>query len=106
MTAEPALIPGGMPPLDWLDGSLSVTGRRWLAQACDERTALAVAQSHGLPELAARILVARGIGLDTVEAHMAPTLRGFLPDPSSLLDMEKATERIAKAVMTGERITS
>ena len=95
MTAEPAIAPGGPAPLDWLDGSLSITGRRWLAQPCDERMALAVAQSHGLPELAARILVGRGIGLDTVEAHMAPTLRGFLPDPSSLLDMEKAAERIA-----------
>ena len=56
MTAEPAITPsgsvsggsasGGPAPLDWLDGSLSVTGRRWLAQPCDERTALAVAQSH------------------------------------------------------------
>ncbi|MDB5394618.1 MAG: recJ [Rhodospirillales bacterium] len=66
--------------------------------------ALAVAQSHNLPELAARILVGRGINLDTVEAHMAPTLRGFLPDPSALLDMDRAAERIAQAVMTGERI--
>jgi single-stranded-DNA-specific exonuclease len=63
-----------------------------------------VAQSHGLPDLAARILVGRGIGLDAVESYMAPTLRSFLPDPSSLLDMEKAAERIAKAVMAGERI--
>ncbi len=104
MTAAPAITAGGPAPLDWLDGSLSVTGRRWLAQPCDERMALAVAQSHGLPELAARILVGRGIGLDTVEAHMAPTLRGFLPDPSALLDMDMAAGRIAKAIMTGERI--
>jgi len=119
VTAEPAITPSGSvsggsvsggsassgpAPLDWLDGGLSVTGRRWLAQPCDERTALAVAQSHGLPDLAARILVGRGIGLDAVESYMAPTLRSFLPDPSSLLDMEKAAERIAKAVMAGERI--
>jgi single-stranded-DNA-specific exonuclease len=91
-------------PVDWLYGGLSVTGRRWLAQPCDERIALAVAQSHNLPELAARILVGRGVGLDTVEAHMAPTLRSFLPDPSALLDMDRAAERVARAIMTGERI--
>ena len=72
------------PLVDWLGGGLSVTGRRWIAQPCDERMALAIAQAHGLPELAARILAGRGIGLDAVEAHLAPTLRNFLPDPSAL----------------------
>jgi single-stranded-DNA-specific exonuclease len=66
--------------------------------------ATAIAQAHGLPDLAARILAGRGIGLDAVEAHMNPTLRGFLPDPSALRDMDAAAARIAQAVMTGERI--
>ena len=104
MTALPASVADSAPQVDWLYGGLSVTGRRWLAQPCDERMALAVAQSHQLPEVAARILVGRGIGLETVEAHMAPTLRGFLPDPSTLLDMGRAADRIAQAVMAGERI--
>ncbi len=104
MAAESLSTANSAPPVDWLYGGVSVTGRRWLAQACDERMALAVAQSHNMPELAARILVGRGVDLDTVEAHMAPTLRGFLPDPSSLLDMDRAAERIAQAVMAGERI--
>ncbi len=81
-----------------------MTGRRWLTQPCDDRMALAVAQSHNLPDLAARILVGRGINLETVEAHLAPTLRAFLPDPSALRDMDKAADRIAQAVMTGDRI--
>ncbi len=107
MTADVAPtqpIPAGTPPVDWLYGGISVTGRRWLAQPCDERMALAVSQSHGLPDVAARILVGRGIDLDTVEAHMAPTLRAFLPDPSALRDMDTAAARIAQAVMTGEQI--
>jgi single-stranded-DNA-specific exonuclease len=104
VTAAPATTANSALPVDWLGGALSVTGRRWLAQPCNERMALAVAQSHSLPELAARILVGRGVDLDTVEAHMAPTLRGFLPDPSALLDMDRAAERIAKAIMAGERI--
>lgn len=89
---------------DWLGGGVSVTGRRWVTEPCDERMALALAQAHGLPELAARILVRRGIGLDGVESYLSPTLRGLLPDPSELRDMDKAAERLARAVMSGERI--
>ncbi len=91
-------------PVDWLDGGLSITGRRWLAQPCDDRIALAIAQSHGLPELASRILAARGIALGEVEAYMSPTLRGFLPDPAALRDMDKGSTRLARAVMDGETI--
>ncbi len=92
------------PPVDWLAGGVSVTGRRWLAQPCDERAALAVAQVHALPEIAARILVGRGIALDSVASHLSPTLRDLLPDPGELRDMEKGAARIADAVMAGERI--
>jgi len=103
VTAAAAAL-SGPPAIDWLDGGVSVTGRRWLSQPADDRMALAVAQAHGLPDLAARILVSRGIGLDTVEAHLAPTLRNYLPDPSELRDMDKAADRMARAVMDGERI--
>jgi single-stranded-DNA-specific exonuclease len=99
-----ALLPGALSPGDWLGGALSLTGRRWLTRPCDDRLALAIAQAHGLPDLAARILAGRGIGFDAVAAHLAPTLRDFLPDPSALRDMDKAAARLAGAVMTGERI--
>ena len=103
MTPERATVPTA-PPVDWLGGALSVTGRRWLASPCDERIALAIAQAHGLPELAARLLAGRGIALDGVAAHLAPTLRDLMPDPSALRDMDKAAERIARAIVGGERI--
>ncbi len=92
------------PSVDWLDGGISVTGRRWLARPCDDRMAVAIAQAHGLPELAARILAGRGVRIDAVEAHLAPTLRNFLPDPAALRDMDTASARIARAVTEGERI--
>jgi single-stranded-DNA-specific exonuclease len=82
----------------------SATARRWIATPVDSRTALAIAQSHGLPDLVARVLAGRGVGLDTVEAVLDPTLRRFLPDPSRLKDMDVAAARIAQAVMQNERI--
>ncbi len=56
MTPEPVQTATKTTPVDWLYGGLSFTVRLLLAQPVDERIALAVAQSHNLPELAARIL--------------------------------------------------
>lgn len=82
----------------------SLAGRRWLARPADERQALALAQSCGLPELVGRVMAGRGITLDTVDAFLAPTLRELLPDPSHLKDMDIAAARMAAAIINGERV--
>ena len=82
----------------------SLLGRRWqLRPACD-RTVIALAQRHDLPEPLARVLAARGIDCDDASAFLAPTLRALLPDPLRLRDMEAAAARLAAAVQTGERV--
>src|SRR5690606_28288565 len=40
-----------------------------------------------------------------LERHRNPTLRGFLPDPSGFNDMDAAADRIAQAVLSGEKVT-
>ncbi|MBM3516897.1 MAG: single-stranded-DNA-specific exonuclease RecJ [Alphaproteobacteria bacterium] len=82
----------------------SVTGRRWVAPAYDERLALALAQRLGLPEFVARFLAARGVALEDAAAFLDPTLRHSLPDPSSLQDMDRAAARLAEAITTGEAV--
>lgn len=82
----------------------SAKGARWIARAADDRLALALSQRHALPEIVARVLAARGVGLDDAPAFLNPTLRALLPDPSVLRDMDRAAERIARAVTAGEGI--
>lgn len=82
----------------------SASGRRWTAAAADERTALALAQAHGLPDVVARVLAARGIGPDAAEAFLRPQLRSALPDPSVLRDMDRAAERLAAAIRAREPV--
>ncbi|MGB8274500.1 MAG: single-stranded-DNA-specific exonuclease RecJ [Alphaproteobacteria bacterium] len=82
----------------------SVTGKRWRARLGDDRLALALAQRLDLPEIVARILAARGVGLEDAASFLDPRLRSLLPDPSHLLDMDKATDRIVRAVREGEKI--
>jgi len=82
----------------------SVTGRRWIWRLGEERTGLAIAQRLGVPELVGRLLAARGVAMDDAAAFLEPTLRGLMPDPSVLTDMDAAAARLARAVQAGETV--
>jgi single-stranded-DNA-specific exonuclease len=82
----------------------SLTGRAWVSRLADDRMALAIAQREGLPEIVGRVLAGRGIAPEDVAAYLAPSLKTLLPDPSSLIDMDKAARRIADAIMGNEKV--
>lgn len=82
----------------------SVMGYRWQLRQADERALLAIAQRMGVPEILARVLAGRGVDVEGAEDFLSPTLRNLLPDPSHLLDMDKAARRVADAVCNGETI--
>lgn len=82
----------------------SLTGRQWLLTGGDDRLAASISQRLGLPELLGRVLATRSIELDAVEAFLNPTLRDSLPDPFHLKDMDKAADRLALAIASGETI--
>ena len=98
------MIAAAAPGSDYLDVARSVTGKRWHPRTTDDRQALAIAEANGLPEIVARVLAGRGIGIDRVDNFLNPTLRATLPNPSSLRDMDRACERIVRAINDGERI--
>ncbi|MCP5367421.1 MAG: single-stranded-DNA-specific exonuclease RecJ [Hyphomicrobiales bacterium] len=88
----------------FLDVERSLGGRRWTLRPADDRTALAMAQRLGLPEVVGRVLCARGVGLEQADSFLDPTLRDLLPDPSAFRDMDLAAERLAGAIMQGEQV--
>lgn len=79
----------------------SAKGLVWRERLAPEARGLATAisQRHGLPELAGRVLAARGATLDNTPLFLAPTLKELMPDPSALRDMDKAAARIADAIV-------
>ncbi len=87
--------------MSFLGVEQSLTGRRWVAREGEERVAQAIAQQFELPELVGRLLAARGVTMDTAKDFLNPTLRALLPDPSCLMDMDKAAARLADAVEAG-----
>jgi len=61
---------------------------------------------HGLDnDIVTQLLMTRGVAADEVEKHAKPTMREFLPNPSEFRDMDRAAERIVKAIAAGEKIT-
>lgn len=55
-------------------------------------------------DLVTQLLIARGCPREGLEAHRAPSIRGFMPDPSIFRDMDRAAERIADAIARGENV--
>ncbi|TYC63182.1 single-stranded-DNA-specific exonuclease RecJ [Rhodobacterales bacterium] len=72
--------------------------------ASEARSALTIAQSHGLPDVLARVMAARGVLPEVAPQFLEPSLKSLMPDPSSLVDMDVAVERVADAVEARKRI--
>ncbi|MEH3036573.1 MAG: single-stranded-DNA-specific exonuclease RecJ [Sphingomonas adhaesiva] len=83
-----------------LDIDRSILGQpwRWRALADDQRGGFVP------DDLVTQLLLARGCPRDAIEAHRAPSIRGFMPDPSIFRDMDAAAARLADAVERREQI--
>jgi single-stranded-DNA-specific exonuclease len=91
-------------PPAFLEVENSARGFRWQARLQDQRLAEAISQRFEIPDLVARVLAARGVALDEVEQFLNPTLRGLMPQPSALRDLEKGAQRLAEAIISKEPI--
>lgn len=87
-----------------LGDALSVLGKRWMLRTADERQVTYLCQRFELPEPVARLLVSRGIDDETVPTFLNPSIKGTLPDPFHLKDMDKAIARLQRALETQEKI--
>lgn len=92
------------PDAPFLGVERSVTGKRWQTRLKDERLSRTLAQRFELDEVVARVMAARGILLQDGDKFLNPTLKNMLPDPSHLLDMEAAVDRITRSIHSGETI--
>ncbi len=84
----------------------STLGRAWHARLDDAglSRALSIVQAHGHPDLLARVLAGRGVGVAEAEDHLAPTLRRAMPDPDGIQGMGAAVARLAAALGRAEAV--
>lgn len=80
----------------------SLAGKRWRWRGGNMALGGSATLEH---DIVTQLLLARGVAPGDLERQRAPTLRAFLPDPSVFADMDAAADRMAQAVIAGERIT-
>src|SRR3954468_4927185 len=64
----------------FLNITRSVTGRAWVSRLGDAeaRIAQAITQRSGISEILARIIAARGVGIEQADEYLNPTIRGLM----------------------------
>ncbi|MGE8140988.1 single-stranded-DNA-specific exonuclease RecJ [Novosphingobium sp. NPDC080210] len=80
----------------------SLTGKTWRWRGGNMDLGGAIGLEH---DIAAQLLMSRGVPEDDLERHRNPSLRAFLPDPSLFRDMDVAAERLARAIESQEPVT-
>jgi single-stranded-DNA-specific exonuclease len=85
-----------------IERSLSGKKWRWRGGNMDLSRGGTATVAH---DIVTQLLLARGVAEADLTRNRTPTLRDFLPDPSEFNDMDTAADRLAQAVLSGERIT-
>ncbi len=84
--------------------SRSLSGRHWRQAKVDDRLIASLCRDLDVPDMLARLLVKRGVDPALAHDYLNPSLKSALPDPSTLVDMDKAAARIADAIVSGEKV--
>ncbi|WP_077994536.1 single-stranded-DNA-specific exonuclease RecJ [Bartonella choladocola] len=92
---------------NFLGVTRSAVGRSWTESLDREgvNNARSLSQKFGIAEPLARVLAARSVSEDEVLNYLEPTLKTLTPDPTTFIDMEKATDRILQAINRKEKVT-
>lgn len=78
---------------------------RWRGLAHESGDGPGLDRGFAPDSLIDQLLLSRGCAREALADHRAPTIRGFMPDPSIFRDMDRAAARLADAVQAGEAVT-
>lgn len=84
--------------------SKSISGKYWSAHSYDENFVSELQRYLGIDDFLARIISTRVSSITSAEHFLNPKIKSLLPDPFHLLDMQKAVDRITKAINDNEKI--
>ncbi|MEO0347831.1 MAG: single-stranded-DNA-specific exonuclease RecJ [Pseudomonadota bacterium] len=82
----------------------SVKGIEWQLAPSNERDILMYSQKFNLPPISAQLLASKSLNLDEATNFLQPKIKNLLPDPSILLDLDKAVAIIIKAINEKQKI--
>jgi single-stranded-DNA-specific exonuclease len=79
----------------------SLRGLRWRERTADAHAVQTLSRLFRLPDIAARLLAARGVTPEEAARFLDPKLKDWFPDPSTFADMDLAAEAIEDAIARG-----
>ncbi len=86
------------------ENKVSLKGKLWKLRETNHNYALSVYQKYGVSTLVGELLSQKNINLEDVPRFLEPKIKDHLPDPFTLMDMDKGSERIANAIINKENI--
>ena len=84
--------------------NLSISGRNWVLKKFSEEDLYYIKNNFYLDEITSKLLSIRKINKDEINSFLNPSIKNFLPNPNSLVDMEKSTKRVFSAILKKDKI--
>ena len=86
--------------------TLSASSRIWSENLSklQQNQAIAISQQHGIPEVIGRVLAARNVEVEDIPNFIEPKFKDFMPDPSTITDMDQVCDRVFKAIVSVKRL--
>ena len=83
---------------------LSISGRNWVLKKFSEEDLYFIKNNFYLDEITSKLLSIRKINKEEINSFLNPSIKNFLPNPNSLVDMEKSTKRVFSAILKKDKI--
>lgn len=80
----------------------SLKQSRWVLSDAPMDAVDRLARTHDIPEIIARMLIARGVDVDDIASFLNPTFQQNFPDPFSMVGMEEMASYAASAIQASK----
>ena len=84
--------------------TLSVSGKNWILKKFSQSDISFLKENFFLDEITAKLLSIRNIKKEDISNFLNPSIKNFLPNPNTILDMEKSSLRTVKTIENKEKI--
>ena len=84
--------------------TLSISGKNWIFKKYNQEEISFLKDNFFLDEITSKLLSIRKIKKEDIKSFLNPSIKNFLPNPNTLMDMEKATLRTSKSINKKEKI--
>ena len=84
--------------------SISLSGKNWIPKKFNQSEISFFKDNFFLDEITAKLLSIRNIKKKDINNFLKPSIKNFLPNPNTLLDMEKSSLRTFQSILKKEKI--